>query len=58
MTAILTQPLPDLSDLRPDAPAALTELVRQMLVKERDLRLDSMRQVAAGLEVIRRSLAM
>jgi predicted Ser/Thr protein kinase len=58
MTAILTQPLPDLGDLRPDAPAALTELVRQMLVKERDLRLDSMRQVAAGLEVIRRSLAM
>jgi hypothetical protein len=34
----------------------LVELIKQMLVKERDLRIDSMRQVAAGLEVIQREL--
>lgn len=54
MTATLNNPLPDLYQFRPAAPPALVALIKQMLVKERELRLDSMRQVAAGLEVIRR----
>ncbi len=58
MTAILNDPLPDLYQFRPDAPPALVELIKQMLVKNREHRLDSMRQVAAGLEVIRRSVVM
>jgi serine/threonine-protein kinase len=57
MTAILNDPVPDLRQFRPDAPLALVELMKHMLVKERDLRLDSMRQVAAGLEVIHRSVS-
>jgi tetratricopeptide (TPR) repeat protein/tRNA A-37 threonylcarbamoyl transferase component Bud32 len=56
VTAILTDALPDLYLFRPDAPPVLVELIKQMLVKERDLRIDSMRQVAAGLEVIQREL--
>jgi serine/threonine protein kinase len=55
MTAILNNPLPNLLLFRPDAPPTLTELIKHMLVKERELRLDSMRQVAAGLEVIHRA---
>jgi pimeloyl-ACP methyl ester carboxylesterase len=54
MTAILHDPLPDLAQFRSDAPPALVTLIKHMLVKERELRLDSMRQVAAGLEVIYR----
>lgn len=53
MTAILNEPLPDLSQLRPETPPALVELINHMLVKERQLRLDSMRQVAVALERIR-----
>lgn len=56
MTAILNNPIPDLYQFRPDTPPALAELIKHMLVKERHLRIDSMRQVAAGLEVIRRDL--
>jgi hypothetical protein len=56
MTAILNDPLPDLTQFRSDAPPALVTLIKHMLVKERELRLDSMRQVAAGLEVIYRDL--
>jgi serine/threonine protein kinase len=56
MTAILNDPLPNLLQFRPDAPPALAELIKHMLVKERELRLDSMRQVAAGLEVIHRAM--
>jgi tRNA A-37 threonylcarbamoyl transferase component Bud32/tetratricopeptide (TPR) repeat protein len=55
MSAILNNPLPELSRLRPDAPPALVELISHMLMKDRNQRLDSMRQVAAGLEVIRRT---
>lgn len=57
MTAILNDPLPDLFQFRPDAPPALVELINQILVKDRNQRIDSMRQVAAGLELIRRSLS-
>lgn len=56
LTAILNDPVPDLFQFRPDAPPALVELIKQMLIKEREQRIDSMRQVAAGLEVVRRSL--
>jgi tetratricopeptide (TPR) repeat protein/tRNA A-37 threonylcarbamoyl transferase component Bud32 len=55
MRAILNDPVPNLYRFRPDAPPALVALIEQMLVKERELRIDSMRQVAAGLEIIRRS---
>jgi serine/threonine protein kinase len=57
MTAILNDPPPDLRTFRPDTPPALVELIKHMLVKDRTLRIDSMRQVAAALEVIQRSLA-
>jgi hypothetical protein len=58
ITSILTEPAPDLTRFRPDVPPALADLIQQMLVKERDLRIDSMRQVAAGLEVIQRMVAV
>jgi serine/threonine protein kinase len=54
MTTILNDPVPDLHQFRPDTPPTLVELIEQMLVKEREQRLDSMRQVAAGLELIQR----
>jgi predicted Ser/Thr protein kinase len=57
MTATLNDPLPDLTEFRPDAPPALVELIEQMLVKERSQRLNSMRQVGAGLETINRTIA-
>lgn len=57
MTAILNDPLPDLAQARPGPPPALVELINHMLVKERNRRFDSMRQIAAGLEVIRRNLS-
>ena len=52
ITAILTQPVPDLAALRPDAPEALLDLVRRMLEKERQQRVPSARQVGAELEAI------
>lgn len=52
LTAILTQPIPDLAPLRSDVPAALISLVNQMLVKDRDQRIPSIRMVGAALEGI------
>lgn len=57
MTAILNDPPPDLAQSRPETPPAMVELIKQMLVKERALRIDSMRQVAAGLEMIQRDVS-
>ncbi len=54
VTAILNDPVPELAQFRADVPPVLVELIKHMLTKERELRIDSMRQVAAGLEVIRR----
>jgi serine/threonine-protein kinase len=54
VAAILHQPVPDLYQVRANVPSGLIELIEQMLTKERSLRIDSMRQVAAGLELIRR----
>ena len=58
MTAILNNPLPELGRFRTDVPPALVELIEQMLVKDREQRLDSMRQVAATLESIRRNVVV
>jgi serine/threonine protein kinase/DNA-binding SARP family transcriptional activator len=53
LAAIQADPVPDLREFRPDAPAALVDLLGRMLVKQRAQRLPSMRQVAAELEAIR-----
>jgi serine/threonine protein kinase/predicted ATPase/DNA-binding SARP family transcriptional activator len=49
---VLNDEAPAITELRPDIPPPLAGLVGHMLVKERDERLDSMRQVAAELEAI------
>jgi serine/threonine protein kinase len=56
LMAILNDPLPDLVQYRPETPPACTKLVKQMLEKDREKRIGSMRQVAAELEAIRNSL--
>jgi serine/threonine protein kinase len=50
--AIVTQPVPDLEALRPDAPVALIDLIYRMLEKSRDARIRSVRQVGLELEDI------
>ena len=52
LAAILTQPLPDLAQLCPDAPEALVDLVYRMLEKDRQQRIPSVRLVGAELEAI------
>ncbi|PDW03008.1 serine/threonine-protein kinase [Candidatus Viridilinea mediisalina] len=54
ITAILTRDPPNLAELRPDVPPALVRLVQRMLVKSRDERIASVRQVGAELEAIMR----
>lgn len=49
---ILTEPLPDLSQLRPDLPPALLNLVESMLEKDPNNRISSVRRVGAELESI------
>jgi serine/threonine protein kinase/DNA-binding SARP family transcriptional activator/predicted ATPase len=53
LVRILNEPMPDIGHFRTDLPPPLAELLRQMLIKERDGRLASMRLVAAQLEAIR-----
>jgi serine/threonine protein kinase len=53
---ILNDPPSDLLAHCPDAPPPLLELLQKMLVKERNGRIASMRQVAAALEAIRDDL--
>ena len=53
MISILNDPAPNITAELPDLPAGLAELLQQMLVKDRDGRLPSMRQAAAELEAIR-----
>lgn len=55
ITAILTQPVPDLEAVRPETPVALVDLIYRMLVKDRDARLPSVRVVGAELEALLRS---
>lgn len=50
--AIMRAPLPDLTDLLPDAPPRLLSLIYQMLEKDRERRASSMRQVGAEIEAI------
>jgi serine/threonine-protein kinase len=52
ITAILTQPVPDLAVRRPDVPEALVDLVYRVLEKVRDKRVPSARQVGAELEAV------
>ncbi|HSR31205.1 MAG TPA: protein kinase [Anaerolineae bacterium] len=52
LTAILTQPVPDLGQRCPDAPEALVDLVYRMLEKDCEQRIPSMRLVGAELEAI------
>jgi non-specific serine/threonine protein kinase len=52
VTAILTQPVPDLSQVRPDVPDPLADLVYRMLEKDRQQRIPSVRLVDAELEAI------
>ena len=52
LTAILTQPLPDMQILRADVPQAVVELIKRMLEKDVERRLSSMRLVGAEIEAI------
>ncbi len=52
LTAILTQPVPDLGERCPEAPEALVDLVYRMLEKDREQRIPSVRLVGAELEAI------
>ncbi|NUM44610.1 MAG: protein kinase [Anaerolineales bacterium] len=52
LTAVLHQPAPTLAATHPVLPPALTGLVQRLLVKDRDQRPASMRQIAAELEQI------
>ena len=53
LVSILNDPVPELQQFRPDVPLPLINLLQRMLVKERQGRIASMRQVAAELEAIR-----
>lgn len=50
-TAILTQPVPDLAQLRPDVSPTLAELIYHMLEKDSKRRIPSMRLVEEGLKL-------
>ncbi|MGB3717302.1 MAG: protein kinase [Candidatus Promineifilaceae bacterium] len=52
LTAILTQPIPDIEALRPEVPEGLVDLVDRMLAKDREERIPSVRLVGAELEAI------
>lgn len=56
IVAILTHPPADLEQLRPDAPAALVDLIYRMLEKNPRARIPSVRRVGAELEAILRML--
>lgn len=50
--AIVTQPLPDLEEMRPDLPSALVDLIYRMLDKNRHSRIPGARLIGAELEAI------
>jgi serine/threonine-protein kinase len=52
LMAILTRPVPDLCQARPDAPGALVGLIHRMLEKDRRQRIPSVRLIGVELEVI------
>ncbi|NDJ52869.1 MAG: protein kinase [Chloroflexi bacterium] len=51
--AILSDPVPILNRVRGGVPPALETLIHRMLAKNREMRIGSMRQVAAELEAVR-----
>lgn len=53
---IMSENVPDLQSLRPDAPPELVRLIYEMLEKDHDLRLGSVREVGTRLEKILRTL--
>ena len=53
--AIQTQPVPEVTWYRKDAPAPLADLIRRMLMRDRPVRLASVRLVGAELEALQRS---
>jgi len=53
VSSVIHKPLPDLQPHRPDAPLELIRLIEKMLVKNRDERISSSRQVAAALDLIK-----
>ncbi len=50
MNRVLTAPLPDIKNLRPDAPPALVKIIQRMLMRDKARRYQSMREVALDLE--------
>jgi serine/threonine protein kinase/tetratricopeptide (TPR) repeat protein len=50
LMAVQSRPTPRVNLLRPDSPEKLNDLIYQMLAKERDERVSSIRQVGAALE--------
>lgn len=52
LVSILNKPIPDLKKLRPDAPPQLVSLIYDMLEKNRERRISSVRLVGAELEAI------
>lgn len=52
--AILTQPHPPITNYRDDLPPSLVALVERMLVKDRDSRMGSVREVGTEIEAILR----
>ncbi|MBK8900145.1 MAG: protein kinase [Anaerolineaceae bacterium] len=52
LMAILQEPIPDIRTVRHDLPPVLTDLLAQMLQKDKNHRLASVRQVGAVLEAI------
>lgn len=52
ITEIMSQPVPPITQFRPDVPVPLVDLLQRMLAKDSQQRIDSMRQVAAELEAI------
>jgi serine/threonine protein kinase/tetratricopeptide (TPR) repeat protein len=56
ITAILTKEPTDLLSLRPDTPPRLARLIGQMLAKDPDKRIDSIRKVGSELEDVIRNV--
>jgi serine/threonine protein kinase/tetratricopeptide (TPR) repeat protein len=52
LVSILSHPAPPLRDYAPEAPRALVHLIKRMLEKDRDERIQSVRQVGAHIEAI------
>ena len=57
MVSILRDPVPNIVNVREDAPPALIQLIDHMLVKERENRISSARLVGAELEAIQNGSA-